>query len=99
MSHITGGGFFENIPRMLKEGQGVQIDVKSFPRPKIFDLIMKTGNIEEKEMYNVFNMGIGFILAVDKNDVDLVINKLHEINEQAYVIGEVTNSGELELLW
>ena len=99
MSHITGGGFFENIPRMLKEGQGVKIDVKSFPRPKIFDLIMKTGNIEEKEMYNVFNMGIGFILAVDKNDVDLVINKLHEINEQAYVIGEVTNSGEVELLW
>ena len=49
MSHITGGGFFENIPRMLKEGQGVEIDIKSFPRPKIFDLIMKTGNIDEKD--------------------------------------------------
>ena len=99
MSHITGGGFFENIPRMLKEGQGVEIDVKSFPRPKIFDLIMKTGNIEEKEMYNVFNMGIGFILAVEDKDVEKVISKLADINEKAYVIGKVTNSGEVDLKW
>jgi len=99
MSHITGGGFFENIPRMLKEGQGVEIDVKSFPRPKIFDLIMKTGNIDEKEMYNVFNMGIGFILAVEDKDVEKVISKLADINEKAYVIGKVTNSGEVDLKW
>ena len=99
MSHITGGGFFENIPRMLKEGQGVEIDVKSFPRPKIFDLIKEKGNIQEKEMYNVFNMGIGFIMAVEPNDVDLVLNKLEEINEPAYVIGKVTNSGEVNLKW
>ena len=99
MCHITGGGFFENVPRMLKEGQGVDINVRSFPRPKIFDLIMKTGNIEEKEMYNVFNMGIGFILAVDKKDVDSVLAKLKEMNEPAYVIGEVTNSGEVNLKW
>ena len=77
MCHITGGGFFENVPRMLKEGQGVDINIKSFPRPKIFDFIMKTGNIDEKEMYNVFNMGIGFILAVDKNDVTEVMDKLN----------------------
>ena len=64
MCHITGGGFFENVPRMLKEGQGVEINVNSFPKPKIFDLIQETGNIPTKEMYNVFNMGIGFILAV-----------------------------------
>ena len=99
MSHITGGGFFENIPRMLKKGQGVSIDVKSFPRPKIFDLIQKTGNIPEKEMYNVFNMGIGFILAVEDKDVEIVLNKLSEINEKAYVIGKVTDSGEVDLQW
>ena len=99
MCHITGGGFFENIPRMLKEGQGVDIDVKSFPRPAIFDFIMKTGNIEEKEMYNVFNMGLGFILAVEDKDVDTVLEKLAQINEKAYVVGKVSDSGEVNLKW
>ena len=99
MSHITGGGFFENIPRMLKEGQGVEINIKSFPRPAIFDLIMKTGDIPEKEMYNVFNMGIGFIMAVEDKDVDTVLAKLKEINEEGYVIGKVTDSGEVDLKW
>ena len=99
MCHITGGGFFENVPRMLKEGQGVDINIKSFPRPAIFDFIMQTGNIDEIEMYNVFNMGIGFILAVDKNDVTEVMEKLSEINEKAYIIGEVTSSGEVNLKW
>ena len=99
MSHITGGGFFENVPRMLKDGQGVSIDIKSFPRPAIFDLIMKTGDIPEKEMYNVFNMGIGFIMAVEDKDVDTVLAKLKEINEEAYVIGKVTDSGEVDLKW
>ena len=60
---------------------------------------MKTGNIDEKEMYNVFNMGIGFIMAVEEKDVDLVLAKLNEINEPAYVIGKVTNSGEVDLKW
>ena len=99
MCHITGGGFFENVPRMLKEGQGVDINIKSFPRPAIFDFIMQTGNIDEIEMYNVFNMGIGFILAVDKNDVTEVMEKFSEINEKAYIIGEVTSSGEVNLKW
>lgn len=99
MCHITGGGFFENVPRMLKDGQGVEINVKSFPRPKIFDFIKETGNIDEKEMYNVFNMGIGFMLAVDEKDVEDVMNKLKEINEEAYIIGKVTNSGEVDLKW
>ena len=99
MCHITGGGFFENVPRMLKEGQGVEIDIKSFPRPKIFDFIMKTGNINEKEMYNVFNMGVGFMLAVDEKDVEDVMKKLKDINEEAYVIGKVTDSGEVDLKW
>ena len=99
MCHITGGGFFENVPRMLKDGQGVKINVNSFPRPVIFDFIKETGNIEEKEMYNVFNMGIGFMLAVDKKDVNEVMNKLTEINEEAYIVGEVTDSGEVDLIW
>ena len=60
---------------------------------------MKTGDIPLKEMYNVFNMGIGFILAVENKDVELVINKLAEINEPAYVIGKVTDSGEVDLKW
>ena len=99
MSHITGGGFYENIPRMLKKGQGVSIDIKSFPRPAVFDLIMKTGQIPEKEMYNVFNMGIGFVMAVEDKDVDTVLNTLKEMNEPAYVIGKVTDSGEVQLEW
>ena len=99
MSHITGGGFFENIPRMLLDGQGVKIDTKSFPRPKVFDLLMKTGNIELKEMYNVFNMGIGFIMAVDKNEVEKTLAELNKVGQEAYVIGEVTDSGEVELVW
>ena len=99
MCHITGGGFFENVPRMLKEGQGVKINVKSFPRPEIFNFIMEQGKIEEKEMYNVFNMGIGFMLAVKPNDVDMVMGKLKALNEPCYVIGEVTDSGEVDLVW
>ena len=73
--------------------------MKSFPRPKIFDLIAKTGNISMAEMANVFNMGIGFILAVDQADVANTLAHLEEIKESAYVIGEVTNSGQVELVW
>ena len=99
MSHITGGGFYENLPRMLKDGLGVEINVNSFPRPEIFNLIMKTGNIEEKEMYNVFNMGLGFVMAVDAKDVDVVLSELASVNEPAYVVGKVTDSGEVNLVW
>lgn len=99
MSHITGGGFYENLPRMLKSGQGVKIDTTSFPRPKIFDLIAEKGGIEEKEMYNVFNMGVGFVMALDPSDVDTVLGLLKDINEEAYVIGEVTDKEGVELTW
>ena len=99
MCHITGGGFFENIPRMLKKGQGVEVNIKSFPRPKIFDLIQEKGNIPEREMYNVFNMGLGFIVAVEDKDVDTVLEKLAQINEKAYVVGKVSDSGEVNLKW
>ena len=99
MSHITGGGFYENVPRMLQEGQGVTINMNSFPRPKIFDFIAKTGNIEGNEMANVFNMGIGFILAVEQSDVEKAMKLLADINEPAYVIGEITDSGKVDLVW
>lgn len=96
-SHITGGGFYENIPRMLKEGLGVEIEIDSFPKPKIFDLIEKEGNISSHEMYNVFNMGLGFIMAVDPSEVESVQKALAEINEPSYVVGKVTDSNEVVL--
>ncbi|MDY5111803.1 phosphoribosylformylglycinamidine cyclo-ligase [Faecalicoccus sp.] len=99
MSHITGGGFYENVPRMLKEGMGVRIDTKAFPRPKIFDFIQQKGKIENQEMYNVFNMGIGFVTAVDPKDVQKVQDALQAIGETSYVIGEVTDSGEVDVQW
>lgn len=99
MSHITGGGFYENVPRMLKEGMGVRIDTKAFPRPKIFDFIQQKGKIENQEMYNVFNMGIGFVMAVDPKDVQKVQDALQVIGETSYVIGEVTDSGEVDVQW
>ena len=99
MSHITGGGFYENVPRMLKDGIGVTIDTKAYPRPAIFDLIQQTGDIPNKEMYNVFNMGIGFVMAVDKADADKVIDLLAEIDEKAYIIGETTDREGVDLKW
>ncbi len=96
-SHITGGGFYENIPRMLKEGLGVEIEVNSFPKPKIFDLIEKEGNISSHEMYNVFNMGLGFVMAVDPSEVESVQKALAEMNEPSYVVGKVTDSNEVVL--
>ncbi|WP_288157119.1 phosphoribosylformylglycinamidine cyclo-ligase [Faecalibaculum rodentium] len=97
MSHITGGGFFENIPRMLKDGQGVRIEKDSFPRPEIFDVIAKYGSIDEEEMYNVFNMGIGFIMAVKPEDAARTQQILADMGETSYVIGEVTESGKVEI--
>lgn len=96
-SHITGGGFYENIPRMLKGGMGVEIELASFPKPKIFDLIQKEGKITDHEMYNVFNMGLGFVMAVDPSDVERVQAALKEINEVSYVVGKVTDSKEVVL--
>ena len=97
MSTITGGGFYENIPRMLHEGMGVEIDSSAFPRPAIFDFIQKTGNIDEKEMYNVFNMGLGFVMAVDESDVVAVQEILSSMNEESYVVGKVTDSGKVDI--
>ena len=90
-SHITGGGFYENIPRMLPEGKHAVIRKASYEVPAIFDLLAKTGNIEEKMMYNTYNMGIGMMLAVDSDKADEAIRLLKEAGENAYVVGEITD--------
>lgn len=90
VAHITGGGFYENMPRCLQKGLGIEINSGSWPMPEIFPFLQKLGNIEEKEMYNVFNMGVGMILVVDEKDVEKTCAILKEMNEEAYVIGQVT---------
>lgn len=92
-SHITGGGFYENVPRMLPEGMHANIKKDSYEVPAIFKLMQKKGNLEEKMMYNTYNMGIGMVLAVDKADVEKTIVAIKAADEQPYIIGEIT-SGE-----
>ena len=91
ISHITGGGFYENVPRMMTEGLTAQIKLDSFPRLPIFDLIQKKGDIPQRDMYNTFNMGIGMVLVVAKEDADKTIAALKDLGETGYVIGSVTN--------
>lgn len=88
ISHITGGGFFENIPRMLPDGISAKIKQGSFPIPPIFDLIKKEGNIPEHDMYNTFNMGVGMAVVVDSADADKAVSILKENGEDAFVIGK-----------
>lgn len=93
VSHITGGGFYENVPRMLKDGFTAVIEKdKCFKKP-IFDLIAKTGNIPERDMYNTFNMGTGLVIAVSGDKADEAVRVLNENGEKAAVIGEI-KSGE-----
>lgn len=91
VAHITGGGFYENMPRCLKDGQGIEVVKETWPMPEIFPFLQKLGNIEENEMYNVFNMGIGMILIVDEQDVSKTLDILKQAKEEAYVIGKVTS--------
>lgn len=88
-SHITGGGFYENVPRMLKEGTHAVIKKDSYNVPAIFKLLAAKGNIEEKIMYNTYNMGIGMIVAVDPADVDAAMAAMKEAGETPYVIGSI----------
>ena len=91
-SHITGGGFYENIPRSLPDGLSVKIarsDVQVLP---IFDVIAKTGNIPERDMFNTFNMGVGMTVVVDKADADKAIEAVKAAGEEAYVLGELVDS-------
>ena len=88
-SHITGGGFYENIPRMLRDGVRARIKKDSYPIPPVFQMLAVDGNIEEKMMYNTYNMGLGMVLAVDKNDVEHAMEQIKIAGEQAYVVGEI----------
>ena len=91
--HITGGGFYENIPRMLSEGVHARIEKDSYPVPPVFGLLAEKGGIEEQVMYNTYNMGIGMIAAVDPADADRTVEALKEAGETPYVVGTIV-SGE-----
>lgn len=93
-SHITGGGFYENVPRMLPAGIVAKIEKAAMPVPPVFDLIAKTGKIPERDMYNTFNMGAGLVLAVAAEDASRAVAAISAAGEQAYVIGECVNGAE-----
>lgn len=94
ISHITGGGFYENMPRMLREGVALKIDKNSYEVPAIFKLIESRGNIPERDMYNTFNMGIGMAVIVPANEVEKAIDILKDAGEEAYLIGEVVEGNK-----
>lgn len=92
LSHITGGGFYENIPRMIPDGLCAKIDVRNIPLPKIFSLLEKWGELDKKDMYETFNMGVGLVFAVDKNDIDKVKEIIDE--NELLDLGEVVENDE-----
>lgn len=94
ISHITGGGFYENIPRSLPKNLAAKIERNAVQVLPIFDLIARTGNIPERDMFNTFNMGVGMIVSVDKNDADKAVAAINETGEEAYVLGELVESEE-----
>ncbi len=93
-AHITGGGFYENIPRCLKKGLGAKIDRNSLKIPPLFELIARTGNIPERDMFNTFNMGVGMCVVVSAKDAEKAVGILKSCGEDAYIMGElVANEG------
>lgn len=94
VSHITGGGFFENIPRMLKDGLTAKINTAAIPKLPIFDLLQKEGDIPTREMYNTFNMGVGMCVAVAKEQAQAAVEALKAAGADAFVMGEVVSGGE-----
>ena len=108
-SHITGGGFYENVPRMLPEGKQAVIRKDSYEVPSIFKLMAKKGQVEEKMMYNTYNMGLGMVLAVDPADVDKTMEAIKAAGETPYVVGEIKDgekrsnlmlkTGSLSIRW
>ena len=94
IAHITGGGFHENLPRCLKEGLGMKINKDSYEVPEIFKYLQEKGNINEAEMYNIFNMGVGMALVVNKEDVEKTLSLL----DDAFILGEVVNESGIEII-
>ena len=98
ISHITGGGFYENIPRSIPDGFGAKIDKSAVKILPIFDLIAKTGNITERDMFNTFNMGVGMSIVVAKADADKALEILKAQDEEPYIIGEIIKSDDKVIL-
>ena len=98
IAHITGGGFYENIPRALPKGLGVRIAKTDIRTPEIFQKIAEAGNIPERDMFNTFNMGVGMCITVSQKDADRAVRVLGMLGQDAYFLGEVTESGEVEIV-
>lgn len=94
IAHITGGGFHENLPRCLAKGLGMKINKNSYEVPEVFRYLQEKGGIDEEEMYNIFNMGVGMALVVNKEDVDKALSLL----ENGFVLGEVVNESGIEII-
>lgn len=94
ISHITGGGFYENIPRMMTDGLTAKIEKAAVPVLPVFEVMVKTGNIPERDMFNTFNMGVGMCVAVDKNDVHKALAAIEAAGEKAVVLGEIVSGDE-----
>lgn len=90
-SHITGGGFYENIPRMLPEGKRAVVEKNSYPVPPIFTMMAREGQVEEQMMYNTYNMGLGMIVAVDPADVDKTMEAIKAAGDMPYVVGKIVD--------
>lgn len=94
IAHITGGGFIENVPRVVPDGLCARIDLKAWTMPALFRLMQQTGGLDEMEMYNIFNMGIGMVLAVNPNMADRALEAAKKAGETAYIIGDVVAGEE-----
>lgn len=97
MAHITGGGFYENIPRMLPEGVGIEIENGSWPIPPVFELLKNYGELTDRELFSTFNMGIGMVVVVPENESEKVLSLLKEHGESAYVIGHVKEGSNVSI--
>ena len=93
-SHITGGGFYENIPRMLPDGIVAAVEKDSYPIPPIFEMLQKDGSIADEMMYNTYNMGLGMVLAVDPSDAEKTIAAVESAGEKAFIVGKTESAGE-----
>ena len=97
VAHITGGGFDENIPRILKEGMGIHIVEGTWPILPVFKFLEKYGNVPHREMFNIYNMGIGMVLAMPKEEAPFAIEVLSKFGDKAYVIGEITDKPGVDI--
>jgi len=98
ISHITGGGFYENIPRSIPDGLGAKLDLSVLKTPAIFDLLAAEGRIDRRDMFNTFNMGVGMSIVVSKEEADIALATLREAGEEAYILGEIVSSDDKVIL-